>query len=187
MPNEPLAGKFNEALRQAIDAGAIRIMILPSDDFVSPAWVEAARDEAHGDYIVPHTCGIIDLASLEAFAITKLSFTGTLKFGAGRVVSRKAVEACGGQLWPQELNRGLDSASHHRLMAHGIKHTVITTEGIPITDVKTYRIEDGKQVSDNLWPFQVWENGSRPMTADQALHMLSAEHRAMLEEIRVTA
>ena len=184
--NEPLAGKFNEAMLWAMKEGATRIMILPSDDFISPAYFAAAK-ESTLDYIVPHTCGIYDLQSGQAFAIKKLNLTpgSTLKFGAGRVVSRSAVEACGGQLWPSELNRGLDSASHARLFLHGIRHTVIDTPGIPITDVKTMAPNnEGKLESNNLWPFRTWENGSAIITEDDALHMLAPDLKAELLALR---
>ena len=172
IPNEPLSGKFNAGMNSAMFRGATRIMILPSDDFISPAWVEAARNTEH-DYIIPHACGVVDLPTKRAYAIVK-GVTRGMRFGAGRVVSRKAVERCGGTLWPPAINRGLDTASHQCLLAHGVHLTMVTTEGIPITDVKT---------KDNLWPFNTWQNGSQDITAEEALHMLSPEHLAELYAI----
>lgn len=168
MPNDPLAGKFNRALKQALSQGATRIMILPSDDFVSPAWVEAARNTEH-DYISAHTCAIVCPSPQKAYTIRKNSFTGTLKFGAGRVISRAVIDKLGGELWPSQLNRGLDTASHRRIEAAGFKVQVVETPGIPIADVKT---------PDNLWPYQTWEPGSQPATFDEALHMVTPELRA---------
>ena len=171
-PNDPLSGKFNAALKYAMVLGATRIAIVPSDDFISPAWVEAARNTEH-DYIIPHACGVVDLPTKRAYAIVK-GVTRGMRFGAGRVVSRKAIERCGGTLWPPAINRGLDTASHQCLLAHGVHLTMVTTEGIPITDVKT---------KDNLWPFNTWQNGSQDITAEEALHMLSPEHLAELYAI----
>ena len=170
--NDPLSGKFNNALKHVMDMGVTRIMILPSDDFISPAWVEAARSTEH-DYIIPHACGVVDLPTKRAYAIVK-GVTRGMRFGAGRVVSRKAVERCGGTLWPPAINRGLDTASHQCLLAHGVHLTMVPTEGIPITDVKT---------KDNLWPWSTWQNGSQDITAEEALHMLSPEHLAELYAI----
>lgn len=170
IPNEPLAYKFNSAAESAMLRGATRVMILPSDDFVSPEWVEAARTHP-GDYLIPHTCAIVQPPA-NAYCFTRLTF-GTLKFGAGRVVSRKAIEACGGNLWPSELNRGLDTASHQRLRHHGITHTIVETPGIPVTDVKT---------PENIWPYRTWHGvGTRDMDIDEALHMVSPE---ILEKIK---
>ena len=173
-PNDPLSHKFNTALWWAMNAGATRIMILPSDDFVSPAWVEAARTSTE-DYMYPHSCAIVDAASQQAYNITKLSF-GTLKYGAGRVVSRKVVEACGGQLWPSELNKGLDGASHQRITRAGFPVKVVETEGIPITDLKT---------AENLWPWSTWQSSGRTCTIEEALHMCNASVRAKIDALRV--
>lgn len=171
-PNAPLGNKFNAALDFALEwfPNTTRVMILPSDDFVSPEWVEAARTHP-GDYLIPHTCAIVQPPA-NAYCFTRLTF-GTLKFGAGRVVSRKAIEACGGNLWPSELNRGLDTASHQRLRHHGITHTIVETPGIPVTDVKT---------PENIWPYRTWHGvGTRDMDIDEAMHMVSPE---ILEKIK---
>lgn len=165
MPNNPLAGKFNAAMGYGHAMGGQRFMILPSDDFVSPEWVEAARNHP-GDYLIPSHCAIVDPKNNRAYTIHKNAPSGTLRFGAGRVVSRKAIEACGGELWPRELNRGLDTASNRRLIERGIKPTVVQTEAIPIADVKT---------AENIWGYNTWVFSSKDCTVDQALHMVSPE------------
>jgi len=171
-PNSPLAGKFNAAMGFALRMGATRIMILPSDDFVSQEWVDAARTSTD-DYIIPHACGVYSPATEQAYLIHKFS-AGTLRFGAGRVVSRKAVKKCG-ELWTPTINRGLDTASHHRLLDNGFTHKIVNTSGIPITDVKT---------SENIWPASTWRPGSRDITTDEALHMVSPSIREQLKKVR---
>jgi len=173
MPNDPLSGKFNAAMRYAMELGATRIMILPSDDFASPAWVMAAR-ESEEDYMYPHTLATVDSETQATYKITKLSF-GTLKYGAGRVVSRRVIEKLGGRLWPENLNRGLDGASHAAITRAGFPVKVVETEGIPITDVKT---------KENLWPFQTWQTSGRPCTIDEALHMCSPSVRAQIDALK---
>lgn len=177
-PNDPLADKFNMALSLANSwfPNWTRAMILPSDDFASPAWVEAARNSTE-DYIIPHTCAILDAYSQKAYAIRKLSLNpgGTMKFGAGRVVSRKVAEACDGYLWPGELNKGLDSASHARISQAGFTVKVIETPTIPITDVKT---------EENIWGFTTWEHSGRPITTEEALHMVSSSVRAKIDALK---
>ena len=172
-PNDPLSGKFNKAMEHAMEQGATRIMILPSDDFASPAWVKAAR-ESEADYLYPHECGIFDAASGQAYVIRKLTF-GQQKYGAGRVVSRKVVEACGGELWPDGLNKGLDSASHARITKAGFPIEILKTEGVPITDVKT---------ADNLWPFRTWQGAGQASDATECLHMLSPSVRAQIDALK---
>jgi hypothetical protein len=90
------------------------------------------------------------------------------------VVSRKAVEKCG-ELWTPTINRGLDTASHHRLLDNGFTHKIVTTSTIPITDVKT---------SENIWPASTWRMGSNDITPDEALHMVSPYIREQLKKVR---
>lgn len=174
VPNEPLSGKFNEAMNVARALSPDKVMVLPSDDFVSPQWVQAAKDTEH-DYIYPHTCGIVDAYSNNAYLIRKIPLTGTLRFGAGRVVSKKVVEKLEGELWPINLAKGLDSASHARITHAGFACQIVRTEGIPITDVKT---------DENLWGYRTWESGSEPITADQALAHLGPEALGIIKKLR---
>lgn len=175
-PNEPLSAKFNAAISSAWIRGATRFMILPSDDFASHEWVEAARNSTD-DYIIPHTCAIADAYTQHAYNITKLSLNpgATMKFGAGRVVSRRVVEACDGKLWPDELNRGLDGASHARINKAGFKVKVVETPGIPITDLKT---------DENIWGYRTWESSGRTIHIDEALHMVSSSVRAQIDAMK---
>ena len=159
MPNDPLGEKFNAALSMTF---ADRIMILPSDDFASKQWVHAARTH-EADYLYPHCCGTVCAQTGQAYVIEKLSF-GTMRYGAGRVVSRKILDKLGGKLWPDNLGRGLDGASHQRITRAGFPITVVKTEGIPITDVKT---------PENLWPFATWKGSGREIKKEEALHMVN--------------
>ena len=172
MPNDPLAGKFNAAMERALELGATRIMILPDDDFVSQEWVDTARASTD-DYIIPQSCGVYSPATEQAYLIHKFS-AGTLRFGAGRVVSRKAVKKYG-ELWTPTINRGLDTASNQRLLDNGFTHKIVTTSSIPITDVKT---------EENIWPFTTWRMGSNDITPDEALHMVSPYIRERLKKVR---
>lgn len=173
MPNDPLAAKFNRSLAAAMGDAADRIAIVPSDDFVSHQWIGAMR-ESTDDYCYPHECGIVDAASQQAYVIRKLSF-GQLRYGAGRVVSRKVVDALGGKLWPELLNRGLDSASHAAITKARFPITIVKTEGIPITDVKT---------AENIWSFRTWQGSGTVIGVDEALHMVSPSVRAQLDALR---
>ena len=173
-PNEPLAQKFNLAMKYAMTAGATRIMILPSDDFASPEWLHAARTN-DADYIIPHTCGIYNAMTGAAYRITKNSLSGQLRFGAGRVVSRRVVNVLCRELWPEHLNKGLDSASNQRIQKAKFTPTVVTVKGVPLTDVKT---------GENLWPYNTWEGGSDTITADEALHMVSHSVRGQIDALR---
>jgi len=174
VPNEPLSMKFNEAMNVARSMSPDKVMILPSDDFVSPAWVQAAKDTPH-DYIYPHTCGIMDAYTQRAYLIRKVPLTGTLRFGAGRVVSNKVIEKLEGELWPIDLPKGLDSASHARITRAGFDCQIVRTEGIPVLDVKT---------EENLWGYRTWESGSEPIAADVALQHVHPEALAIINTLK---
>lgn len=171
--NEPLGEKFNAALYEAMKMGATRIVILPSDDFVSQEWVDIARHSI-ADYIIPPSCGVYSPEANRAIVIRKNYPAGMLTFGAGRIVSKRAIDATG-DLWPPNLNRGLDSASNTRLREAGFRPVQLPTKAIPITDVKT---------RENIWPMSTWEPMSIPSTPNEVLHMVSDSMRERLSHIR---
>lgn len=173
MDNDPLAEKFNTALSLAMSTPFERVMVLPSDDFISTAWIHAARTSPV-DYMIPHECAIVDAATQHAFKIVERQ--PWIKYGAGRVVSRRVVDKLSGELWPVHLTKGLDSGSHTRIVDAGFACHVVKTDGMPITDVKT---------EGNLWPFTTWRPGSRPISADDALHMVSPSVRAKLDALKI--
>lgn len=175
VPNEPLGAKHNAAMDLALGDLWDAAIILPSDDFVDPAYVEAATDaiEAGAKYVFPASCAIYDKRTQAAFVLTHRPEQGFLTFGAGRLVSRSCVEAVG-PLWTDSKARGLDSDSHARLRAHGVVPVVVGGPGPCLTDVKA---DEGAQ----LWPFHTWQRRGRAVGADVALGFLPAHVRQMIE------
>ena len=168
--NQPLGAKHNRALALALkDDRWDAVMILPSDDFVEPIYLEAVRHELRqgADYIAPASCGMVDVATGKACILRHATWTGTLKFGAGRVLSRKAVEHIG-ELWTPGKARGLDTDSHAHILAHGYTAKVIDLgPDVPcLTDVKT---------ETNIWPYRQWAIRGKPSTVDRALGFVDAE------------
>lgn len=170
MPNEPVGDKFQSALDMAMEAGCDAVMILGSDDFVSAEFVEAAvgKLRAGGRYFTPH-CAAVHHPVAGTYLV---KFTGRSAGtgGAGRVVHRDAVLKADG-LWKAGRQRSLDSESHGRLLAAGFKCEVVNTGRVPVVDVKS---------GVNIWPWRVWRGSGKPITADNALWMISEHIRVQL-------
>lgn len=170
VPNDPLGAKHNSALSLALSDPWDAAMMLPSDDFIDPRWVrDAAQAIASGaHYVMPWRCGIYDTASGRAMTLTCKDH-GARKYGAGRAVSRRAIEAVA-PLWTDAKGRGLDSDSHARLSGAGFDMRIITTDYLPVTDVKG---------EGNLWGYDTWATGrgAAKATAADVLAMMSEDHR----------
>jgi len=165
-PNEPLGAKHNAALA-LVPPDVDGVMILPSDDFVHPQYVERAKAAlgAGADYVYPFSCGMYEVSTGKACILVQPPSDGALRFGAGRVVSRKALDSVG-PLWTEARARGLDSDSHARIRAHGFRPTFVDLgPDVPcLTDVKS---------GVNLWPYHTWARKGRAVGADVVLGMCS--------------
>jgi len=171
VPNEPLGRKHNAAL-SLVPADADAVIILPSDDFVHPSYLFEALDLIAGgvDYVFPSTCGMYDVASGQSCILHQPPSEGALRFGAGRVVSRRVLDAVG-PLWTDTKAQGLDTDSHSRIRAHGFKASFVSLgDDVPcLTDVKS---------GVNIWPYHTWARKARVLGVDAVLGHLSAVHRA---------
>jgi hypothetical protein len=173
VPNEPLGRKHNSAL-SLVPADVDAVIILPSDDFVHPSYLFEALDLIAGgvDYVFPSTCGMYDVATGQACILRQEPSEGALRFGAGRVVSRKVIDAVG-PLWTDDKRQGLDTDSHSRIRAHGFKASFVSLgDDVPcLTDVKS---------GTNIWPYHTWARKGRVLGVDTVLGHLSAVHRAQV-------
>ncbi len=171
MPNNPVGDKFQAALDMAMEAGCEGVMVLPSDDFISEEWArifrERMEDGAH--YFIPERIAIHDPLQ-GTYAITAKVGHYFLKYGAGRCVSRRAIEKAGG-LWIRHLDKGLDSESDKRLQAAGFACEAVVTDAIALVDIKS---------PENIWPWGMWQVGGAQCSDDEALHMLSPKMRQAL-------
>lgn len=168
MRNKPVGDKFQAALDMAMEAGCDAVMRLPSDDFISGEWAEAFRDRMFkgADYFLPERIAVHD-PEKGTYGIQANVGHYFLKYGAGACFSRRAIERCGG-LWTGHLDSGLDSESDKRLREAGFACEAVVTKKMPLVDIKG---------PDNIWPFGIWQVGGFECSADEALHMLSAEMR----------
>ena len=143
--NRPLGAKHNAAmaLARAMDPDAV--MILPSDDFINPAYLTAVIN-SEADYIFPGSCGFYDTATRRS-CMMRWDRGDTLLYGAGRVVSRAVLGAVP-RLWTPTRLKGLDQDSHCTIRAAGFEAVPINvTDGsVCLTDIKT---------GTNLWGYDI--------------------------------
>jgi hypothetical protein len=143
--NRPLGAKHNSAmaLARAMDPDAV--MILPSDDFINPAYLTAVIN-SEADYIFPGSCGFYDTATRRS-CMMRWDRGDTLLYGAGRVVSRAVLGAVP-RLWTPTRLKGLDQDSHCTIRAAGFEAVPINvTDGsVCLTDIKT---------GTNLWGYDI--------------------------------
>lgn len=166
VPNSPLSNKHNAALDLALkDPEWTHVMLLPSDDFIDPRWIV----DGIGDYVMPSRCGMYDVATGRSKVLV-CKPRGARHFGAGRVVSRKALEDVS-PLWREGKERGLDTLSHARLTAAGWEMEVRHTDYLPVTDIKT---------DHNLWGFDTFARNEG--AAEDVLAMI--EDRATIQALR---
>lgn len=170
-PNTPLGAKHNAALA-LVPQGVDAVMILPSDDFVHPDYVAHVTRalEAGADYLFPQTCGMVEVATGKACILRQEATEGALRFGAGRVMSRKVLDAVG-PFWTESKARGLDTDSHARIRAHGFSPVFVDLGAdVPcLTDVKS---------GVNLWPYHTWARRGRAVSAEGVLCMCSPQVHA---------
>lgn len=141
------------------------VVIVGSDDLVTPAWLAYAQ----------HLAGSLGAGVLWWAALPGLHYldlkTGRLVRsrqsapGAGRVVSRALLASVGWRPWPSGLARRLDDAMLQRLAPlRGVRRFVATKPGAVVLDIKT---------SVNLWSFDERAARERTLPVDDAGAWLS--------------
>jgi len=142
-PNKPVGKKFNAAVTLAKKHNPSHVMILGSDDIPSTSFIEHSLT-LKGDII-----GILGMyfwglnnrrAGFLRFGYWK---TKTL-LGAGKLLSKKVLDACDWQPWPDGANYGMDSKMMGRVKSCLNKQGVIAEtykwrladKGLFLVDVK---------------------------------------------------
>lgn len=117
--NKPVSDKFNAGMQILRDFDWTHVMILGSDDIPSNKFIELQMRHPDMDLVAindmwfwglnPHRAGFDTFTYWNA---------GSARIGAGRVISRRVVEACDYQIWPDGKNAGLDSGSIANIRKH---------------------------------------------------------------------
>ena len=142
-PNEPLSGKWNAGMRLMQELEPDAVMITGSDDVISAPYIEAAtREIAKGaDYVMFDTLCCYDMDTCRAY------LSNPARMGAGRVLSRRLLDECNWQPWPDGLERRLDGGMDEKLSPSPLTQRIIRADrldGALCVDIKS---------SGNMWSF----------------------------------
>lgn len=140
-PNDPLGNKWQMGLhhlrRRAREFGAV--LTIGSDNLLTPAYLQRAGTLLREgcDYIRPRTLHIYDAATGRLVRCTPAWP------GAGRLYSRRLLDALGWRLWPHDATWGLDTEAQQRVerlvrRRKELTQAVIEADGdAAVLDVKT--------------------------------------------------
>lgn len=124
--NRPFGHKKNKTIYEACRGSWDQIMELGTDNLLDLSQLDEYLSHGY-DFYGKQSCYITEPSSSRA-KIFGYDVHRTL--GAGRVLSRKAVETTF-PLWDMEQRKGMDTTARNRLKNNGFKETII--EGDPIT------------------------------------------------------
>jgi hypothetical protein len=139
--NLPLGKKKNVGLQKAREFEFDFLMEIGSDDLILNDLLDVYK-KFHVKY---DFFGIGDCAFVDTESGSCRRYTSSSTYGAGRMISRKALEAMDFVLWPDKLNKGLDNQSVFSLYKKGFKYWQVPDSNIPLViDVKS---------ETNIWKF----------------------------------
>ena len=172
--NRPLGAKHNAAMALARELKPRRVMILPSDDFVNPAYLELA-DGTDADYVFPGSCGFFDTRTGRS-CMMRWDRGDTLLYGAGRVVSSRVLASVP-LLWNPIRQKGLDQDSHCTIRAAGYEALPVNVSigQVCLTDVKT---------DVNLWGYDVIAHRASMVDSEVVLHHVGS---TLIQPLRAPA
>lgn len=148
--NKPVSRKWQRGLDLLADAiPTDAVMLLGSDDFASEAYLRRSIQMAEEGN---HLGWGVDTIWFYQWATGRLGkWVGPLLLdgrpipsGAGRVLTRKLLDAVNWVLWPREepLDKGLDTLCSKHLRSHGIFLNIIKTE----PDEVVVDVKDGRNI-----------------------------------------
>jgi hypothetical protein len=139
--NEPLGRKKNYGISQALKLDFDFMMEIGSDDLILDELLrQYAKFFPKYDFF-----GICDAAYINAENLDCRRLQSNSTYGAGRIISRKALEAMEAKLWKDNLSKGLDNRSLIELYKKGFKYWQIPPIDYPLViDIKS---------PVNIWPF----------------------------------
>lgn len=186
-PNQPLGAKFNAGMRWFKEKDEEKnidyVMILGSDDYVSPNLIEA---------YLPHftsqtdIIGLLDLYFLNIPTAQMVYFPGYQDhrtgqtLGAGRCLSRQCLNLLQWTPWEDPINASLDHAMTQKLKTLMLHHAELTEShfsmkdsNIAVVDIKT---------GTNITPFHyLAHHPSESLTT--LTHWLTPHQRSLLKAL----
>lgn len=182
-PNE-LGAKFNNAVEAAWKWGADYVVILGSDDLVSPKLAEQYGKLFQGKYkyFGLKGCNMIEPPTQRALYLaghaSPKRYGETI--GAGRVLSKEVLDKVNGRPWPENLKRGADLLMTLRLRRLGVAGVDLVIE--PSNDAFLLDVKGG----GNLWKFDGVTKYTHVTTEadyESLLKYLPEDEQAMIREL----
>jgi hypothetical protein len=170
--NDPLGEKKNFGLQAAKGFDFDYLMEIGSDDLILNELLEDYKN-----YIGKHEFfGISDCAYINSESGECRRLISKSTYGAGRMISRKSLEAANWVLWNDRLNRGLDNNSVFALQRKNIAYHRVKQGEFPcVIDVKSQQ---------NIWRFNYYLGV--PYDIEEILKRISPEEKEILESLYVT-
>jgi hypothetical protein len=143
-------------------------MEIGSDDLVLDDLVHEYIQNYVSKY---HFFGICDCAWLDAETMECIRITSKATYGAGRMISRQALEVANWKIWNDRINKGLDNNSVFNMARKRIFYQRFRARDIPyVIDIKS---------KDNIWKFDI--NRGLKYDVNNILNKLSDEEKEGLE------
>jgi hypothetical protein len=155
MPNEPLSEKANKPVLIAKEHNVDYVLAVGSDDVISPGLMAAydKRMKKAMDYIAVLDFYFYDLKSGRAsyWGGYLEDYRKGCACGAGRLMSKKLMDAWGWQPWEVKHSRVLDNSIQEKLKitSHTSDVFSIKEQGLYALDIKS---------ATNMTPFAQWDN-----------------------------
>lgn len=139
--NNPLGEKKNYGISQIRNKDFDFLIEIGSDDLI----LDELLIQYQKFFVKYDFFGICDAAYINSEDLHCRRLQSNSTYGAGRAISKRALEKVNYNLWPEKLERGMDNRSIIRLYKEQIKYWVIPAIEFPcVIDIKS-------QV--NIWPF----------------------------------
>lgn len=164
--NQPLGFKKNAGLKYCQTFDFDFLLEIGSDDLVLNSLLDDYKKFiAKYDFVGVQEIGLIDSVSGEA-----RRWDDPIIYGAGRMISRKALELVNWKLWTDSRVRGMDRDSLMMLYKKGISFWQIPKSDHPkVIDIKS---------EVNLWPFI---QQGKPYDISKILEHLTEDERSFLQ------
>jgi hypothetical protein len=116
--NYPLGSKWQSGIMMAKSFNPDAILICGSDDWLTPNWCEICKDyiDYGYDLVGKNNFFIANILPQEPVVIVQRGYRGFEKLkvpiGAGRLISKKILDAMNWQFFNRKINKGLDRCSY---------------------------------------------------------------------------
>lgn len=139
--NDPLGEKKNFGLKKAKEFDFDYLLEIGSDDLILNELLDDYKQ-----YIGKHEFfGIKDAAYINSEGGECRRLISRSTYGAGRMISRSALEKVKWALWKDYLNRGMDNCSVYALKMANVNYVMVPPMEFPgVIDVKS---------QENIWKF----------------------------------